>query len=91
MSGAEEEEGDIRSALSDLSQAIAPTSMKTMRACKRCGLLKTIDQFIDEGCENCPFLDMVRNLLLSPNLAEMRSWILLIETISLFTALHCSW
>ena len=56
----EVEEEDLPQQIADLAQASAPTSMKGMRACKRCGLLKTIDQFINDGCENCPFLEMVR-------------------------------
>jgi len=38
--------------------AQAPNSLKGLRACMRCGLIKTFDQFYDMGCENCPFLDM---------------------------------
>ncbi|VAH43636.1 unnamed protein product [Triticum turgidum subsp. durum] len=29
-----------------------------LRACLRCRLVKTYDQFRENGCENCPFLDM---------------------------------
>ncbi len=53
------EEEDLPAQIADLAQASAPTSLKGMRACKRCGILKTLDQFITEGCENCPFLEMV--------------------------------
>ena len=56
------EEEDLPPQIADLAQASAPTSIKGMRACKRCGILKTLDQFINEGCENCPFLEMVRYL-----------------------------
>jgi hypothetical protein len=58
----EEEEGEeeLPQQVMDLADAHVPTSMKGIRACKRCGLLKTVDQFINEGCENCPFLEMVR-------------------------------
>jgi len=42
----------------NLANARTPTSLRAMRACKRCGMLKGIDQFIEEGCENCPFLAM---------------------------------
>ena len=35
-----------------------PTSMKGLRACLRCGLIKEFSQFYDIGCENCPMLDM---------------------------------
>ncbi|CAI8598621.1 unnamed protein product [Vicia faba] len=29
-----------------------------LRACLRCRLVKTYDQFRRSGCENCPFLEM---------------------------------
>eukprot|EP00898_Chlorokybus_atmophyticus_P007934 jgi/Chlat1/8141/Chrsp75S07567 len=36
-----------------------PTDLgRTMRACLRCALLKTYDQFAEGGCENCPFFKM---------------------------------
>ena len=53
------EEEDLPPQIADLAQASAPMSLKGMRACKRCGILKTLGQFISEGCENCPFLEMV--------------------------------
>ena len=54
------EEEDVPPAIADLAQASVPSSLRGIRACKRCGILKTLDQFLNEGCENCPFLDMVR-------------------------------
>lgn len=36
----------------------APSSMKGHRACLRCGLIKCFDQFYQDGCENCPFLEL---------------------------------
>ena len=30
-----------------------PTSLKKLRACLKCGLIKTESQFTKEGCENC--------------------------------------
>lgn len=42
----------------DLSRAPVPNQLKGLRACKRCGLIKTYEQFYEEGCENCPFLEM---------------------------------
>jgi len=54
-----EEEEDVPQVVADLAQASVPTQIKGVRACKRCGILKTLDQFLNEGCENCPFLDMV--------------------------------
>lgn len=61
MSGGEEEqeEEDVPQQVEDLAQASVPNSMKNIRACKRCGILKTIEQFVDDGCENCPFLGIV--------------------------------
>lgn len=29
-----------------------------LRACLRCTLIKSFDQFVDEGCENCPFMHL---------------------------------
>ncbi len=55
----EEEEEELPQQVADLAQASVPSSLRGIRACKRCGILKTLDQFVNEGCENCPFLDMV--------------------------------
>jgi len=57
----EEEEEEVPQQVSDLANAQSPSHMRGIRACKRCGLLKTIDQFIKDGCENCPFLEMIDN------------------------------
>ncbi|GAU39158.1 hypothetical protein TSUD_147800, partial [Trifolium subterraneum] len=43
--------------------ASAPAQIPTsfgheLRACLRCRLVKTYDQFRESGCENCPFLQM---------------------------------
>jgi transcription elongation factor SPT4 len=36
-----------------------PTSFgHELRACLRCRLIKTYDQFRESGCENCPFFKM---------------------------------
>jgi Spt4/RpoE2 zinc finger len=55
----EEEEEQLPQQVADLAEASVPNRLRGIRACKRCGILKTLDQFINEGCENCPFLDMV--------------------------------
>lgn len=56
----EDEEGErLPAKVEDLAQASVPTSLKGLRACMRCGIIKTLDQFLEYGCENCPFLDMV--------------------------------
>lgn len=57
----EEDEG-VPSQIDELAKASVPNNIKTIRACKRCGILKTQEQFYDHGCENCPFLDMVDNM-----------------------------
>jgi hypothetical protein len=67
-----EQEGDdqqISAQAAELAQASVPSSLKGVRACKRCGILKTIDQFIEEGCENCPFLDMVSRYIFQGTVA----------------------
>ncbi|CAI5482397.1 unnamed protein product [Closterium sp. NIES-64] len=39
--------------------AEVPTDVgRHLRACLRCSLLKTYDQFYANGCENCPFFEM---------------------------------
>ncbi|XP_027338689.1 transcription elongation factor SPT4 homolog 1 isoform X2 [Abrus precatorius] len=43
--------------------AAAPAQIPTsfgheLRACLRCRLVKTYDQFRESGCENCPFFKM---------------------------------
>ncbi|KCZ75531.1 hypothetical protein H311_03489 [Anncaliia algerae PRA109] len=35
---------------------------KKLRACLSCSLLKSSTSFRNSGCENCPFLNMKRNL-----------------------------
>eukprot|EP00587_Corethron_hystrix_P010404 CAMPEP_0113304692 /NCGR_PEP_ID=MMETSP0010_2-20120614/4609_1 /TAXON_ID=216773 ORGANISM="Corethron hystrix, Strain 308" /NCGR_SAMPLE_ID=MMETSP0010_2 /ASSEMBLY_ACC=CAM_ASM_000155 /LENGTH=135 /DNA_ID=CAMNT_0000158945 /DNA_START=96 /DNA_END=500 /DNA_ORIENTATION=+ /assembly_acc=CAM_ASM_000155 len=41
--------------------ATTPNSMKSLRACKRCGMIRTHLQFHEEGCPNCPFLEMAED------------------------------
>jgi transcription elongation factor SPT4 len=56
-------EDDDRAILQrQLAQAPVPNDLKTIRACKRCGLLKTQQQFFEYGCENCSFLRMEDNI-----------------------------
>jgi len=54
-------EEDIPQKVVDLAHAVAPSAIKGIRACKRCGILKTLRQFMDDGCENCPFLEMAED------------------------------
>ena len=36
-----------------------PTELRQLRACLVCSLIKTFDQFVRDGCDNCePFLTM---------------------------------
>eukprot|EP00250_Pteridium_aquilinum_P005350 c15458_g1_i1 orf=184-534(+) len=43
----------------DGGSAQVPTSFgRELRACLRCRLVKTYDQFKDVGCENCQFFSM---------------------------------
>merc|ERR1712100_260508 len=35
-----------------------PESSRDLRACMFCALVKTRQQFLDTGCENCTFLDL---------------------------------
>mmetsp|Transcript_13225 Transcript_13225/g.17305 ORF Transcript_13225/g.17305 Transcript_13225/m.17305 type:complete len:143 (-) Transcript_13225:328-756(-) len=56
----EEEEGAPQQVV-ELASAIVPDNLKHCRACKRCGILKTLGQFHDQGCENCPFLHMAED------------------------------
>merc|ERR1712232_27164 len=41
------------------TMSILPNDMRQWRACLFCSLLKTAKQFEEEGCDNCPFLDMI--------------------------------
>lgn len=38
--------------------AAAPSDMKSLRCCISCRLVKSFEQFYDEGCDNCPYLQM---------------------------------
>jgi transcription elongation factor SPT4 len=60
--GGEYEDDGVLPQIAELAHAPVPNSVKNIRACKRCGLLKTQEQFYEEGCENCPFLEMIENI-----------------------------
>lgn len=47
----EEQEPELPQNVADLAQASVPSAIRGIRACKRCGILKTLDQFVDDGCE----------------------------------------
>eukprot|EP00762_Andalucia_godoyi_P003007 ANDGO_04073.mRNA.1 Transcription elongation factor SPT4 len=40
----------------DADDIVVPSELKGLRACKGCGLVKTLQQFSLKGCENCPFM-----------------------------------
>lgn len=43
------------------SEVVAPPPTefnRNLRCCVPCRLVKTYDQFLQQGCENCPFLEM---------------------------------
>jgi transcription elongation factor SPT4 len=65
----EGEEEQVPQQVADLADASVPNQLRGIRACKRCGILKTLDQFINDGCENCPFLDMVGSQMFPTNFA----------------------
>ena len=46
---AEEEEQELPQQVQDLAEASVPNSIREIRACKRCGILKTFDQFVSFG------------------------------------------
>mmetsp|Transcript_32704 Transcript_32704/g.80103 ORF Transcript_32704/g.80103 Transcript_32704/m.80103 type:complete len:118 (-) Transcript_32704:35-388(-) len=37
---------------------VVPTELKNWRACKVCGLIKTFSSFVQNGCDNCPYLQL---------------------------------
>ncbi|KAL0207677.1 hypothetical protein P9112_012305 [Eukaryota sp. TZLM1-RC] len=48
----------MSSARAQRAAKVLPKSVKSLKACLWCGLIKTEEQFIDQGCENCTFLHM---------------------------------
>lgn len=44
-----EDESEVPQQVADLAEASVPNALRGIRACKRCGILKTLDQFINEG------------------------------------------
>eukprot|EP00640_Fibrocapsa_japonica_P007879 CAMPEP_0113943426 /NCGR_PEP_ID=MMETSP1339-20121228/23624_1 /TAXON_ID=94617 /ORGANISM="Fibrocapsa japonica" /LENGTH=142 /DNA_ID=CAMNT_0000948289 /DNA_START=14 /DNA_END=442 /DNA_ORIENTATION=- /assembly_acc=CAM_ASM_000762 len=56
LGDAEGEDGD-----EGLTVAEVPEDLKGLRACKRCTLIKSFTQFYENGCDNCPFLEMASN------------------------------
>jgi len=58
-----DEDDGVPQRVADLANASVPNekNLRTIKACKRCGILKTYTQFYDNGCENCPFLSMLED------------------------------
>ena len=46
---ANQQEEELPQQVADLAEASVPNSLRGIRACKRCGILKTLDQFMNEG------------------------------------------
>lgn len=42
----------------DVDSRVVPLEIaqSKLRACMSCSLIKTVNQFNEDGCENCPFL-----------------------------------
>mmetsp|Transcript_24387 Transcript_24387/g.68392 ORF Transcript_24387/g.68392 Transcript_24387/m.68392 type:complete len:116 (+) Transcript_24387:114-461(+) len=38
--------------------SIIPTELRDLRSCMICSLVKTAGQFLEDGCDNCPFLGL---------------------------------
>lgn len=62
--------------------------MQKLRACFRCHLVKTQNQFRDNGCENCPFFKSHRFTYLDYTSANFESLISIIDPQSSWVALH---
>lgn len=39
-----------------MASVVIPRDLKRLRCCLRCHLIKNTDQFVSDGCENCPEL-----------------------------------
>jgi transcription elongation factor SPT4 len=51
-------DNDLDAAQEGAAEAQVPVGLKGLRACIPCMLVKTYDQFYEEGCENCKFLEL---------------------------------
>ena len=40
---------EVPQQVADLAEASVPNAIRGIRACKRCGILKTLEQFINDG------------------------------------------
>jgi len=50
-----------RAAQQSLKAELPPPSMKQLRACLHCKLIKTAEQFKEDGCPNCPSSQGIRD------------------------------
>ena len=44
---------EVPQQVADLAEASVPNAIRGIRACKRCGILKTLEQFINDGTFTC--------------------------------------
>ena len=51
-----DEEQELPQQVADLAEASVPNSVREIRACKRCGILKTFDQFVSFGMYHKAFI-----------------------------------
>ena len=63
----------------NLAQAVIPNSYKKLRACRACRLIKSEEQFMNDGCENCPNTDYLDHDSLHQGMIAMmqakESWV----------------
>ena len=48
-----------------------PKSLKKLRACTQCRLIKTEEQFLSEGCENCKIDEKEISTYITPHFKGM--------------------
>ena len=44
-----------------MQKASTPDNLRSLRACLNCALIKSADQFVEEGCDNCPHLEIQKS------------------------------
>ncbi len=53
---------DTQPILNDVDpNSVIPESLRTLRACLSCSMVKSFSQFVFYGCENCTFLEMEKD------------------------------
>ena len=58
---------EVPQQVADLAEASVPNAIRGIRACKRCGILKTLEQFINDGT-----LQSLHNKMFNNNENEQR-------------------